>query len=285
MTQDTDFDFSAYQEAFNSGDDERALEFWDDELHVTLPIGPDRVGLAAKNKAEFRAFLAHAHQGVREVMRLQSFLQSGAQIFAEIDMDFFASEDKPDFAFGPMKAGEFITVRMFGLYTVRDNRLWQLRMAFWPPNQEVSEPPAYAVGVAPPSLGPATRAQITSPLEESARNKQVIEDFVREVPHGGNLDALDILVAENYIQHNPRAGQGREGVRQFFDKSMVDLDRDIHSHPSLYTNLIAEGEFVVRQEMRENGMLIDVWRVRDGQMQEHWDAWRPAEGYERAEGF
>jgi hypothetical protein len=42
------------------------------------------------------------------------------------------------------------------------------------------------------------------------------------------------------------------------------LDHDLRSHPSFYVNLIAEGELVVRQELRKNGMLIDIWRVRDG---------------------
>ena len=160
MTQPPVFDFSAYQSVFNSGDDDGALEFWDDELQVTMPVGPNQIGLAAKNKEEFRAFLAHAHQGVREIMRLESFLQVGEQIFAEINMDFFATTDKPDFEFGPLKAGQFLTVKMFGLYTVRGGRLWQLKMAFWPPNQGVTDPPAYAVGVAPPASDGAVRAQL-----------------------------------------------------------------------------------------------------------------------------
>jgi hypothetical protein len=159
MTHTPVFDFSAYQSVFNSGDDDRALEFWDDELHVTMPIGPNQIGLAARSKAEFRAFLEHEHQGVREVMRLQSLVQSGDKIFAEIEMDFFAFEDKPQFNFGPLKAGEYVTVKMFGLYTLRDNRLWNLQMAFWPPNQGVSETPSHAVGVAPPNLGEFARAE------------------------------------------------------------------------------------------------------------------------------
>jgi predicted SnoaL-like aldol condensation-catalyzing enzyme len=63
------------------------------------------------------------------------------------------------------------------------------------------------------------------------------------------------------------------------------LDHDLRSHPSFYVNLIAEGELVVRQELRKNGMLIDIWRVRDGMLQEHWESWRPAEGCWRPYGF
>jgi predicted SnoaL-like aldol condensation-catalyzing enzyme len=50
-------------------------------------------------------------------------------------------------------------------------------------------------------------------------------------------------------------------------------------------NLIAEGEFVVRQEIRTHGLLLDVFRVRDGLLREHWDAFRPDPGTERIPGF
>jgi predicted SnoaL-like aldol condensation-catalyzing enzyme len=47
--------------------------------------------------------------------------------------------------------------------------------------------------------------------------------------------------------------------------------------------MIAEGEYVVRQEIRDHqykGMLVDIYRVKDGQLVEHWDAYRPDPGSE-----
>jgi len=116
-------------------------------------------------------------------------------------------------------------------------------------------------------------------------NKRIVERFIEEVPLGGNLDALDDLVAEDYMQHNPRAGQGRAGVRRFFAELEELLGDGLHPDGDREVNLIAEGDFVVRQAIRDNGMLVDIWRVRDGMLVEHWDAWRPAEGYERLPGF
>lgn len=158
----TPFNFTDYQRAFNAGDDDAALEFWDDELSAVMPIDPSRAVPVANNKEEFRQFLAAAHDGIREVMRLQSFLQDGDKIFAEFDMDFVASKDRPDFPFADLKAGEFVTVKMFGIYTLRNNKLWKLRMAFWPPNQGVSEPPSFEVGIAPPQFGELKRAEARS---------------------------------------------------------------------------------------------------------------------------
>ncbi|XPP27117.1 MAG: nuclear transport factor 2 family protein [Leucobacter sp.] len=121
---------------------------------------------------------------------------------------------------------------------------------------------------------------------ETERNKRVVERFVEEVPQKRNLEVIDEVIAEDYIQHNPDAGQGREGVREFF-ANFFDEVLDTAMHPSgiISVNLIAEGEFVVRQEIRNNGTLTDIWRVKNGMLQEHWDAWRPAEGHERLPGF
>jgi predicted SnoaL-like aldol condensation-catalyzing enzyme len=122
--------------------------------------------------------------------------------------------------------------------------------------------------------------------EEVARNKAVVEAFVAEVAIGKNLDRLDDLVAEDYIQHNPHAGQGREGVREFFAVfHQGALDEGLHPRGTIAVNLIGEGEFVVRQEIRDNGVLIDIWRVRDGMLREHWDSWRPAPGHDVLPGF
>lgn len=154
------FNFDDYQSAFNSGDDERALEFWDDELQVTLPVSPTQIAKVANNKEEFRQFLTAAHDGIREIMRLQTFLQKDEQIFAEFDMDFIALEDRPEFPFGPLKKDEFVTVKMFGVYTLRNDKLWVMNMAFWPANQGVTDPPSFKVGQTPPDFGHITRAAV-----------------------------------------------------------------------------------------------------------------------------
>jgi predicted SnoaL-like aldol condensation-catalyzing enzyme len=80
---------------------------------------------------------------------------------------------------------------------------------------------------------------------------------------GDNLHIIDEVVAADYVQHNPLAGQGREDLRQFFEQ-LVPLPDWLDSRGTVAVNLIAEGEFVVRQEIRTHGLLIDVFRVRDG---------------------
>ncbi|KUN83257.1 nuclear transport factor 2 family protein [Streptomyces griseoruber] len=116
--------------------------------------------------------------------------------------------------------------------------------------------------------------------ERLERNKRLVEDFLA-VAHGdlAGLDRLGEFAAADYIQHNPNIGQGLEGLRTFFTH-ILSLPPSERLDPSkeLEVHLIAEGDFVVRHEIREDGLLINVFRLEDGLVKEHWDAFRPPPG-------
>lgn len=118
------------------------------------------------------------------------------------------------------------------------------------------------------------------------KNKQIVDRFFKEVMHEStnrDLDKLNELVHENYIQHNPLAGQGRAGLRNFIENVIPTLEGDkrVFQSPLLKINLVADGNLVVRQEIREDWMLVDVFRVEDGWLVEHWEAWHFEPGFER----
>jgi predicted ester cyclase len=56
-------------------------------------------------------------------------------------------------------------------------------------------------------------------MSSGEENKQLVRRFYEEIDKG-NLDVLDELVAEDYLDHNPPPfpglGTGREGVKQAF---------------------------------------------------------------------
>jgi predicted SnoaL-like aldol condensation-catalyzing enzyme len=111
-------------------------------------------------------------------------------------------------------------------------------------------------------------------------NKALVSRFFREIPYGdgSNLDLIDELVTADYKQHNPEAGQGPEGLKKFFTEVLpLPLTGDFAGMGQ--ETLVAEGDMVVRQELRHNGMLVDIFRIRDGRLAEHWDAWRSEKGY------
>lgn len=144
------FDFYKYSETFNSGDDKAMVEgFWVDDLEVETGRG-DRAEVIASGKENWLKFLKFAHDGVREIMRVQVLIQNENNIFAEIDMDFHASKERPDYPFGHIKPGDFFTVKMFCLYFLRGDRIAKLKMASWAPNVGVTEPPTRGFGPPPP---------------------------------------------------------------------------------------------------------------------------------------
>jgi hypothetical protein len=138
------FDFYRYIEVFNAGDDRAMVgQFWTDQLEVFSGRGDQAVLLWLK-------FLAQAHDGVREIMRVQTLIQNESNIFAEIDMDFYAAEEKPDYRFGHLRRGDLVTVKMFCLYSLAGDKISKLKMASWAPNAGVSRPPQRNFGPLPP---------------------------------------------------------------------------------------------------------------------------------------
>ena len=128
-------DYARYIQAFNSGDDAQLVEEWFTEDCIFE--GSTRRYEGRKGLLEF---LTWAHDGIRELIRAQVVLQDENNLFAEIDMDFVATRDRPDFLFGALKQGEFLTVKFFVVYTFRDGKISHLKSATWPTNYGVTKP-------------------------------------------------------------------------------------------------------------------------------------------------
>jgi hypothetical protein len=144
------FDFYKYIEVFNSGDDKAMVDqFWVDDLVVVSGRG-NQARVLASDKESWLKFLDRAHDGVREIIRVQVLIRNENNLFAEIDMDFHASKERPDYPFGHLKPGDFITVKMFCLYFLRGDRIAKLKMASWAPNEGVTDPPTRGFGPPPP---------------------------------------------------------------------------------------------------------------------------------------
>ncbi len=107
-------DYAKYIEAFNTGDDAALVQKFFTEDCV-FQSGPRFM----RGRDELLKFLNWAHDGIRELIRAQLVLRDENHIFAEIDMDFHATRDRPDFTFGALKQGEFTTVKFFVVYYLR----------------------------------------------------------------------------------------------------------------------------------------------------------------------
>ena len=128
-------DYKRYIQAFNSGEDAQLVEEWFTEDCI-FQSGPRLL----RGRDELLGFLRWAHDGIREIIRAQTVLKDDSHLFAEIDMDFHATRDRPDFVFGALAKGEFLTVKFFVLYRLREGKVAHLKASTWPPNVGVTKP-------------------------------------------------------------------------------------------------------------------------------------------------
>ena len=115
------------------------------------------------------------------------------------------------------------------------------------------------------------------------RNKQATLHIMRELLQCGQWDRADEWLTEQYIQHNPNAASGRDGVVYFFTE-VLGVQREDNC-PELTTEVVAvmaEDDLVtvmmprVYDDPRNPGeqywtTWFDTWRFVDGKADEHWD--------------
>lgn len=86
-------------------------------------------------------------------------------------------------------------------------------------------------------------------------------------------NVADIFIAENYIQHNPGVQQGRQALKDAFNKRF-----SIEEHFELAIDRVLIGQNYVAvfvRNINEHGKtkfsVIDLYRVEGNQLVEHWD--------------
>jgi predicted SnoaL-like aldol condensation-catalyzing enzyme len=122
------------------------------------------------------------------------------------------------------------------------------------------------------------------PMNEE-KNKQIIRELYEEVFCGHNLSEVDRYFHDDYIQHDPNAAQGKAGFIEFhnaFFKAIPDVktkinmmaaEGDIVFVYSTYTGTHA-GDGLMGLSATGNKVhydVIDIFRLRDGKLCEHWD--------------
>ncbi|RXZ72762.1 ester cyclase [Agromyces albus] len=116
-------------------------------------------------------------------------------------------------------------------------------------------------------------------------NKALVRRFYAEID-AGNIDAMDELVAEDYLDHNPPfpgLSAGREGLKEAFlvflkaTPGRHEIDDQLAEGDKVVTRLTASGRHegdlpgplpATGAELRETAVAIH--RVEDGKIVEHW---------------
>jgi predicted SnoaL-like aldol condensation-catalyzing enzyme len=115
------------------------------------------------------------------------------------------------------------------------------------------------------------------------RNKQTTYHIMKDLLEANHWEKADQYLTERYIQHNPLAKSGRDGVVDFFTKVMKVQPKPIPEKLSTpIVSVVAEGDIVVVTTPRTlkdpkdptrtyTTTWFDSWRFVDGKADEHWD--------------
>ncbi|MFI5382264.1 MAG: nuclear transport factor 2 family protein [Tepidisphaerales bacterium] len=111
-------------------------------------------------------------------------------------------------------------------------------------------------------------------------NKQIAYHIVKEMLQAGHPEAADKYLSERYIQHNPNFPSGRDPIKKTF--AMVKPKPIPEKMAPSVVSVVAEGDMVIvasvskRPDPKQPGKTyttthFDMWRIKDGKADEHWD--------------
>jgi predicted SnoaL-like aldol condensation-catalyzing enzyme len=119
-------------------------------------------------------------------------------------------------------------------------------------------------------LAPAAHAAVAKTQE---LNKKIVKEFYDLAINKKDFEAASKYLGPRYIQHNQRAADGAEGLKNFIQFLRAKFP-DAHSE---IKRIFADGDYVILHvhAVREPGTrgvaIVDIFRLQDGRIVEHWD--------------
>lgn len=108
---------------------------------------------------------------------------------------------------------------------------------------------------------------------EEERNKDIVVAFYEAAINDKDFEKASQFLGDVYIQHNPLAADGPEGLRTFLEfarENMSEFRIDIK-------RVLVDGEYVMvhvhakRNAGDRGSSVMDIFRVENGKVVEHWD--------------
>jgi len=108
--------------------------------------------------------------------------------------------------------------------------------------------------------------------ELAEHNKKIVVEFYQKLFGDKDISVIDQYIAEDYIQHNPIAADGRLALKEIATKWLSN-------QPKIkvdFQKIAADGDLVFLHIKTKNFSgkalsLIDIFRLKDGKIVEHWD--------------
>ncbi|MBR0897943.1 nuclear transport factor 2 family protein [Bradyrhizobium tropiciagri] len=126
------------------------------------------------------------------------------------------------------------------------------------------------------ALASSSAMAATSEAQQEANRKAVLA-FYEKGLNQKDADAALAYVGNRYVQHNPGAADGPEGFRKFIS---FLREKFPNSHSEIKRSFV-DGDYVilhvhaVREPGTRGNAIIDIFKLEDGKIVEHWDVVQP----------
>jgi ketosteroid isomerase-like protein len=112
-----------YTRAFSNADFAGFSRFYTDDVRCELPSA------VLEGREALVGFYREMFKTVRESLTLHQLVADEGGLAADVTSQFTAIADAPNFSVAPLKKGEFVRVRVFVFYALRDGKIAQVRVA------------------------------------------------------------------------------------------------------------------------------------------------------------
>jgi predicted SnoaL-like aldol condensation-catalyzing enzyme len=123
----------------------------------------------------------------------------------------------------------------------------------------------------------ATPAVLAADAQQMDENKKIIAEFYDAALNQKDFDKASKYLGPRYTQHNPVAADGPEGLKGF----LAFLKDKFPNNRSEVKRIFADGDYVivhvhaVREPGTRGNAIIDIFRLENGKVVEHWDVVQP----------
>lgn len=117
-------------------------------------------------------------------------------------------------------------------------------------------------------------------MRELSKREAIVMEFMENCLHGDDISLIDKYMSPDYIQHTPGIGQGREGVKNYYQQVASKRPGRKEWRP---IHLFECGDFVILHKLLTSTSIVDIMRFnQEDQLIEHWDVVQrhPEKGYD-----
>jgi predicted SnoaL-like aldol condensation-catalyzing enzyme len=109
--------------------------------------------------------------------------------------------------------------------------------------------------------------------QQMEANKKAVLEFYDLAINKKDFEAASKFIGPRYVQHNPRAADGPEGLKAF----LAFLREKFPDYHSDIKRVFADGDYVIVHVHNvptpgsRGNAIIDIFKLEDGKVVEHWD--------------